>query len=530
MEKVFNTNGACRPDRHYMVNLNQRLEEIRLMIENGQYFTISKARQYGKTTLLRALADYLKKDYVVISLDFQNIESDEFISGSSFVHAMTREINKKIRRMTNVPDTVKARLAKLEDPSYQYARIAEMFDTLSEWCEKSDKPLVLIIDEVDTASNNQVFHDFLAQIRAYYLDSDETPTFQSVILAGVYDIRNIRRKIRPDSEHKLNSPWNIAADFLVDMSFSVNDISMMLKEYESDHHTNMDINEISNLLYDYTSGYPYLVSRLCKLMDEQIGELEGFPDLGSVWTKSGLLKAVKILLEDQNPLFESLINKLNDFPELNDVISTLLFQGKSIAYTPDDKAVQNARMFGFVKIENSRVLLSNRIFEMRLYNYFLLGFSEQNSEIYTVGWKDKNQFIIDGHLNMRKVLEKFVETFNYLYGDQDEAFLEDTGRKYFMLFLRPIINGTGNCYVEAETRNHERMDLVIDYHGEQHICELKIWHGNAYNERGEKQLADYMDYFHLKKGYMLSFNFNKNKKIGIKDIILDDRLIVEAVV
>lgn len=47
--------------------------------------------------------------------------------------------------------------------------------------------------------------------------------------------------------------------------------------------------------------------------------------------------------------------------------------------------------------------------------------------------------------------------------------------------------------MESETRNRERMDLVIDYHGEQYICELKIWHGDAYNKRGEKQLSDYLD-------------------------------------
>ena len=55
-----------------------------------------------------------------------------------------------------------------------------------------------MIDEVDNASNNQVFLDFLAQIRAQYIERDIQPTFQSVILAGVYDIKNLRRKIRPD--------------------------------------------------------------------------------------------------------------------------------------------------------------------------------------------------------------------------------------------------------------------------------------------------------------------------------------------
>ena len=115
-------------------------------------------------------------------------------------------------------------------------------------------------------------------------------------------------------------------------------------------------------------------------------------------------------------------------------------------------------------------------------------------------------------------------------GDQEESFLEDAGRRYFMLFLKPIINGTGHSYVEAETRNRERTDLVIDYRGEQFVIEMKVWRGNAYHERGEKQLSDYLDYFHLKKGYMLSFNFNKKKEIGVKDIVLGDKLLVEAVV
>ena len=59
--------------------------------------------------------------------------------------------------------------------------------------------------------------DFLDQLRGYYLNRDEVSAFHSVILAGVHDIRNIRQKIRPDAEHKHNSPWNISADFNVDI-------------------------------------------------------------------------------------------------------------------------------------------------------------------------------------------------------------------------------------------------------------------------------------------------------------------------
>lgn len=59
-----------------------------------------------------------------------------------------------------------------------------------------------------------------------------------------------------------------------------------------------------------------------------------------------------------------------------------------------------------------------------------------------------------------------MKTFDYLYGDADDRFREDAGRRYLLLFLKPIINVISNSYVEAETRRHERIDLVINYHGE----------------------------------------------------------------
>lgn len=424
MAKSFNINGACRPDKHYMVDISPRLAKIREMVDAGAYFTINRARQYGKTTTLRALAGYLADDYVIVSLDFQRMSYSDFENEPAFVQGLAREIGRRIRAMGNVPETIKDDLRKIADRSRPGVRMAELFDIFDEWCGQSEKPVVLIVDEADTATNNQIFLDFLAQLRAAYLDSDETPTFGSVILAGVYDVRNIRRKLRPEEEHRENSPWNIASDFRVDMSFSVSDIAGMLAEYEAGHHLGMDVMQMSELLYDYTSGYPYLVSWLCKCMDEYLVEEELFSDRHAAWTKTGFLEAVKMLLEDDNPLFESLMDKLKTFPELTRVISRLLFQGQRIAYNPDDRAVQNAQMFGFVKIRHASVLIANRIFETRLYNWFLLDYREQNSEIFAESSRQKNQFITGGYLNVRLVLEKFVETFHYLYGEREEAFLE----------------------------------------------------------------------------------------------------------
>ena len=133
-------------------------------------------------------------------------------------------------------------------------------------------------------------------------------------------------------------------------------------------------------------------------------------------------------------------------------------------------------------------------------------------------------------LDMELVLKKFVEYFDEIYNEKDVNFIEKYGRKFFLLYLKPIINGTGNYYLEAQTRDARRTDVIVDYRGEQFIIELKIWHGNEYNERGEEQLSGYLDYYHKDKGYLLSFNFNRNKEIGVKEIKLGNKTIVEAVV
>ena len=139
-------------------------------------------------------------------------------------------------------------------------------------------------------------------------------------------------------------------------------------------------------------------------------------------------------------------------------------------------------------------------------------------------------FVKDGILNMELVLEKFMIHFHDIYGKNTEKFVEENGRRVFLLYLKPIINGTGNYYIEAQTRDQSRTDVIVDYLGKQYVIELKIWRGNEYNKRGEKQLAEYLEYYHLEKGYLLSFNFNKNKKIGLKEVEVDNKKIIEVVV
>lgn len=291
MKRYFNTEGQCKPNVHYMVNLDQRVEKIREQyIDRGSYFVINRGRQYGKTTTLRALAAYLKKEYIVLLLDFQKMSTVNFKDEHTFVIAFVEQITNLFADEKSLMEDIDLEVLQKLTSLQKNEQIAmdTLFLYLSKLCETAKKPVVLMIDEVDSAANNQVFLDFLAMLRGYYLDRDSKATFQSVILVGVYDIKNLKLKLRSDKEHKYNSPWNISADFDLKMSFSANMIAGMLQEYESDNKTGMNVERISKEIFQYTSGYPYLVSLICKLLDEKVSELEAFEDCDTVWTKEGI--------------------------------------------------------------------------------------------------------------------------------------------------------------------------------------------------------------------------------------------------
>ena len=528
--KTFNTTGVCVPEKHYMVDIETRLEKIKMLVDSESYFVINKARQYGKTTTLRALNQYLKNDYYVVFMDFQTFSNTDFSMENIFASSFAMEFAELFlynRFAENV--TLQNALEKLEAESESGKfTLRPLFKNLRQVCAAADKPIVLLIDEIDSATNNQVFLDFLAQLRAMYLVRDIQPAFRSVIFAGVCDIKNLKQKIRADEEHKYNSPWNIAADFNIDMSFTKEEISGMLQEYENDHKTGMDVKNMAGRLYDYTSGYPFLVSRICQLIDVSI--CQETEKENTAWTAEGFNQAIRQILSEKNTLFESLIGKLYDYPQLSKMLKEILFTGKTFPYNTDENIIDVASMFGFIKNENGNVAIANRIFEVRLYNFYLSEDELRGNDIYKASLQDKNQFIVNGYLDMRKVLEKFVRHFHDIFGERGEKFLEEEGRLYFLLYLRPIINGTGNYYIEAQTRNMRRTDVIVDYKGRQYIIELKLWHGEEYNRRGEQQLVDYLDEYHIDTGYLLSFNFNKNKEIGVHDIVIGKKHIIEAIV
>ncbi len=528
--KCFNTTTVCIPEKHYMVDLSERVREIKKLIDAGKYFTINRARQYGKTTTLSALEKCLSSEYDVISIDFQDITGADYIDENEFVKGLAGVFcDTKDNMDIPLSDGCYNQLYNLSTQKNE-AKLNDLFRIFDKMCKESHRMVVLIIDEVDTAANNQVFLDFLGKLRSGYLKKEKNPkykTFQSVILAGVTDVKHMKSKIRGEADAKENSPWNIAADFTIDMSLSEAGIRDMLEEYEADHNSGMDTGMIAKLIWDYTNGYPFLVSRICQLIDEEVSKTM---NMSEMWSVKGVDEAVKQLLSENNTLFQSMTKNLNNLPELKKSIRSILMEGTRLTWNGQQDAIVQMQMYGLIINDHNTVRVANRIFETMLYNLFLSD-EELKSNVFSRGGDfDRNIFVEDGNLNIRLILTRFIDTYHEIYGELEEKFKEKDGRELFLLYLKPIINGTGNYYIEAQTRDQKRTDVIVDYLGKQYIIEMKIWHGERYNAEGEEQICSYLDYYGLTTGYMLSFNFNKKKESGVHQVHIGDKLLYEGIV
>ncbi len=527
IRRKFNTTGVCVPALHYMVDTTELIEQIAGdYVDNGEYFTMNRARQFGKTTTLALLYQKLKEKYLVLDISFEAAD-DCFVS----LYALAQGFTNKVADALEESDANEQLTRLWKEPIPRDLPLDSLSAKISRLCKLSDKDVILMVDEVDRNSDNQIFLSFLGLLREKYLKqkTGKSSSFKSVILAGVYDIKNLKLKLRPQQGSKFNSPWNIAADFDVDMSFSLSGIVGMLKTYEEDHHTGMDLSEIAEQIFDYTNGYPFLVSYICKKVDEEIAGSKRFPSKKAAWTKEGVLEAVKLLLKGPNPLYDDMIKHVTEYPQLRDMLNNILFEGQEYVYYEYDEFVSIGKMFGFIAEKNGLVTVANRIFETQLYNYFLTESLKKNDS-QREALPGRNQFVKDGQLDMDLVMTKFYEYYTSLYSQEDEKFTEKYGRKIFLMYLKPIINGVGNFYVEDQSRNRLRSDIVVDYLGKQHVIECKIWHGNEYNRRGEDQLAEYLNAYHTEKGYLLSFNFNKEKNVGVKTIEHQGKTLLEVVV
>lgn len=512
MKKVFNTTGICISRKHYLVDISKKLSKIEELIENEFYFVITRPRQYGKTTTLSQLYKNIKDRYKVIKLSFEGVGTASFETEESFCLMLTEMFKKQFRKDNEI-------ISKI----YEAKTMLELSYLISDLTENEE--MILIIDEADKAGNNEVFIEFLGMLRALYLEREEEmgTTFKSVILAGVYDIRNLKLKIRGEYEHRYNSPWNIAVNFNVDMSFNENEISSMLEKYSKDNGLDMEIEELSKEIYKFTGGYPFLVSRVCQLVDEYI-----LDDRSKEWTKYHIQRAIKKLINEKNMLFDDLIKNLENNKDLYKFIYEVLVLNISKVYNINNPTIELGTMFGYlVADDENNVMVSNQILKEVIYNYMISRTDTKDMSAYNF----KSNFIKeDESLDMERVLLKFQQFMKENYSSRDIEFLERHGVLLFLAFIKPIINGVGFDYKEVQISEERRLDIVISYNSYKYVIETKIWHGEIAHKKGLEQLKSYLDIEGLDRGYLLIFNFNKNKDYKSNEYRFESKEIFEVCV
>jgi hypothetical protein len=261
----------------------------------------------------------------------------------------------------------------------------------------------------------------------------------------------------------------------------------------------MDIAAIAEEIYGYTSGYPYLVSSICRYIDET---------LNKDWSHKGIEAAVKLTLTEGSTLFDDVKKNLEMSKDLYNLIYEILILGVEKRYNRDNPATEWGLIFGFIKEHEGKVVVANRIFELRIANYFMEINSLEHGEKEVNGVL-RQDVIADGRFDMALCLRKFAEHYRHLFNKTDAPFLERHGRLIFLSYLQPLINGKGFYHIESQFTDLRRMDIVVDYGSQQFIIELKLWRGKAAHEEAYTQLAGYLRDKGVQEGYLLSFDFRR---------------------
>ena len=79
-----------------MVDTAERFKTVETLIDYGEYFTINRARQYGKTTTLDAIWRKMSDRYLVVPLSLEGIDSTAYASNEAFAAMFARQFKENL--------------------------------------------------------------------------------------------------------------------------------------------------------------------------------------------------------------------------------------------------------------------------------------------------------------------------------------------------------------------------------------------------------------------------------------------------
>ncbi len=496
MKRYFNTTGYCRPDKHYMVSPIRGIKnDIYDLIENEQYFLIHAPRQTGKTTLLHALARQINSEDKYICIPFS-------IENAGYRNITVKDaMNVYVR---NLYSAAKFFLPQTELPPTTENIIPNetlLYDYLQMWSEQQSKPIVLLIDEIDSVWDD-VLISTLRQLRnGFQYRPSGFPV--SIALVGLRDIREYKTKIKTmDGEMGSGSPFNIKAESFRLGSFTKEQVTELYNQHTEDTGQKFS-SAVIDLVYEYTGGQPWLVNALANEIVAKILK----KDFGKEITTEIVDTAKENLIQRRDTHLDSLMDKLQEERVKN------IIQGIISGEIPNSDTYNNDLQYtidlGIVTETKRGIVISNKIYSEIIPRVLNKNMQDGISPIIEPQW-----FIKGGRLDMDFLLKEFQQ----FYRENAESWIDrfhyqECGQQLLLMaFLQRILNGDGKIDREMAL-GRTRTDLFVKFGGDKFVLELKIKRKNYNAVRALNQLSGYLDKVGLKHGYLIAFNEKTSNEI-----------------
>ncbi len=501
--RFFNTAGPVKCEKHYcLLHCDRRdLHEILMLIDQAKYFVLHAPRQVGKTTYLLALMDYLNRQGTYHALYF-NVEVGQYARDdvNQAMRAILGEMVSRARTMLDDPFPQSV----WQDVLNEYAAGAALNQVITLWAEQSAKPLVLLIDEIDSLVGDTLI-SVLRQLRAGY---DKRPDLfpQSIILCGVRDVRDYRIRIGDGKEVITGgSAFNIKAESLRLGDFNRAEVETLYRQHTEETGQVFEPAALDQV-WELTEGQPWLVNALGY---ETCFEMAVARDRSRPITTELITEARERLILRRETHLDQLVDKLQE-ERVRRVIEPILTGLGEPEVLPEDDVLY-VRDLGLIKTDG-QLRIANEIYKEIIPR--ALTYTTQVTISQEPAWYIQP----DGRLDVSKLLAAFQAFFREHSEHWVERFdYKEAGPQLLLqAFLQRIVNAGGRIEREYGL-GRQRTDLLMiwPYPGgvQKAVIETKILYGSLERtiSEGLAQTWAYMDRSGTQEGHLVIFDRTEDK-------------------
>jgi type II secretory pathway predicted ATPase ExeA len=498
-----------------MIEASTRLQGVEELIDEKQYFVIHAARQSGKTTYLKDLANRLNaggKYYTLYcSLErLQNVTDPR----EGIPEIITNIKNKLL--LSGIPHSDE--FAK----EANYNNFTGVLNTeLTRFCMLLDKPLALFFDEADCLSEDTLI-SFLRQLRDGYNSRPEQVFVHSVALVGMRDIRDYKAQVRPDSNSLGSaSPFNIVAESFTLKNFTQEEIAQLYQQH-TDATGQVFENDAVQLAWEQTQGQPWLVNAIANEIVYKILK----SDYTKPVTTELVNEAIQRIIFNRPTHIDSLLERLKE-ERVRKIVEPVILGTDDINRNSDDFLY--ARDLGIIRVgDDSRIIPANPIYAEMIGRYLS---SSTQAKLQDPKYPYQIfRYMRDGRIDMDSLMRDFQQFWreNSAIWEERFEYKESAPHLIMMAFLQRVINGGGQIIREMAS-GKGRLDICLIYEGQKYPIELKIRYGQKYLQEGLEQTAHYVDTLGCAEGWLAIFDRRSSigwsKKIFMKKEIVNGKTV-----